>query len=57
MFLGAFAGLLVASFFLVFIESGDMDDWVRATIFAVCAWIGLRIASLLASRKKKENQE
>jgi len=57
MFLGAFAGLLVASFFLVFIESGDMDDWVRATIFAVCAWIGLRIASLLASIKKKENQE
>jgi hypothetical protein len=57
MFLGAFAGLLVASFFLVFIESGDMDDWVRATLFAVCAWIGLRIASLLASIKKKENQE
>jgi len=57
MFMGAFAGLLVASFFLVFIESGDMDDWVRATIFAVCAWIGLRIASLLASIKKKENQE
>ena len=57
MFMGAFAGLLVASFFLVFIESGDMDDWVRATLFAVCAWIGLRIASLLASIKKKENQE
>ena len=57
MFLGTFAGLLVASFFLVFIESGDMDDWVRATLFAVCAWIGLRIASLLASIKKKENQE
>jgi len=57
MFLGAFAGLLIASFFLVFIVSGDLDDWVRATIFAVCAWVGLRIASLLASRKKKENQE
>ena len=57
MFLGAFAGLLIASFFLVFIVSGDLDDWVRATIFAVCAWVGLRIASLLASRKKKENQK
>jgi hypothetical protein len=29
MFLGAFAGLLVASFFLIFIDSGDMDGWVR----------------------------
>ena len=57
MFLGAFAGLLTASFFLVSIEFGDLDDWVRATIFAVCAWIGLRIASLLASRKKRENHE
>jgi len=57
MFLGAFAGLLTASFFLVSIEFGDLDDWVRATIFAVCAWIGLRIASLLASIKIKENQE
>jgi len=57
MFLGAFAGLLTASLFLVLIETGDLDDWVRAIIFAVCAWVGLRIASLLASRKKKENQE
>ena len=57
MFLGAFAGLLIASFYLVFTENGDMEDWERVTIFAACAWIGLRIASWLASRKKKENQD
>jgi len=57
LFQGAFAGLLIASFFLIFIESVDLDDWVRATIFAVCAWIGSRIALLLASRKKRENHE
>jgi len=34
MFLGAFAGLVVASFFLIFIDSGDMDEWVRVTLFA-----------------------
>ena len=57
MFLGAFAGLLIASFYLVFTENGDMEDWERVTIFAACAWVGLRIASWLASRKKKENQD
>ena len=57
MFLGAFAGLLIASFFLVFIQPGDMGDWERVTIFAACAWFGLRIASWLASRKKKQNQD
>jgi len=57
MFLGAFAGLLIASFFLVFIQPGDMGDWERVTIFAACAWVGLRIASWLASRKKKQNQD
>ena len=57
MFLGAFAGLLIASFYLVFIENGDMGDWERVTIFAACAWVGLRIASWLASRKKKENED
>ena len=56
MFLGAFAGLLIASFYLVFTENGDMEDWERVTIFAACAWVGLRIASWLASRKRKENQ-
>ena len=54
MFLGAFAGLLIASFFLVFIEPGDMGDWKRVTIFAGCSWGGLRIVSLLASRRKKK---
>ena len=54
MFLGAFAGLLIASFCLVFIEPGDMGDWERVTIFAGCSWGGLRIASLLASRRKKK---
>ena len=57
MFLGPFAGLLIASFFLVFIESRAMEDWVRVTIFVDCSWGGLRIASLLASRMKKENQK
>jgi len=57
MFLGAFAGLLIASFYLVFTENGDMEDWERVTIFAACAWVGLRIASWLASRKRKESQE
>jgi len=57
MFLGAFAGLLIASFYLVFTENGDMEDWERVTIFAACAWVGLRIASWLASRKKKENED
>jgi uncharacterized membrane protein YfcA len=56
-FLGAFAGLLIASFYLVFTENGDMEDWERVTIFAACAWVGLRIASWLASRKKKENED
>ena len=57
MFGGAFVGLLIASFYLVFTENGDMEDWERVTIFAACAWVGLRIASWLASRKRKENQE
>jgi uncharacterized membrane protein YfcA len=56
-FWGAFVGLLIASFYLVFTENGDMEDWERVTIFAACAWVGLRIASWLASRKKKENQD
>ena len=57
MFWGAFVGLLIASFYLFFTENGDMEDWERVTIFAACAWIGLRSASWLASRKRKENQE
>jgi uncharacterized membrane protein YfcA len=57
MFWGAFVGLLIASFYLVFTENGDMEDWERVTIFAACAWGGLRIASWLASRKKKENED
>jgi hypothetical protein len=57
MFLGAFAGLLIASFYFVFTENGDMGDWERVTIFAACAWVGLRITSWLASRKKKQNQD
>jgi len=57
MFLGAFAGLLIASFYLVFTENGDMEDWERVTIFAACAWVGLRIASWLASEKRKENED
>ena len=57
MFLGAFAGLVVASFFLIFIDAGDMDEWVRVTLFAGSAWLGLRVASLLASRKKQEDQQ
>jgi len=57
MFLGAFVGLLIPSFYLFFTENGDMEDWERVTIFAACAWIGLRIAPWLASRKKKENED
>ena len=57
MFLGAFVGLLIASFYLVFIENGDMEDWERVTIYAACAWVGLRIASWLASEKRKENED
>jgi len=57
MFLGAFVGLLIASFYLFFTENGDMEDWERVTIFAACAWVGLRIASWLASEKRKENED
>ena len=55
MFLGAFAGLVVASFFLIFIDSGDMDGWVRVTLFAGSAWLGLSVASLFAPRKTEED--
>ena len=57
MFLGAFAGLVIASFVLIFMDSGDIDGWVWVTLFAGSAWLGLMVISLLASRKKQEDQQ
>ena len=54
MVLGAFAGLLIASFYFVFTENGDMGDWERVTIFAACAWVGLRIAPGLHHERKNK---